>query len=197
MQPEPRRCPWAKTDLEIIYHDQEWGKPSYDDEKLFELLILEGFQAGLSWASILNKREDMRKAFDNFNPHKLVNYDDLKRSQLLANPLIIRNRAKIKALTTNAASFLATQKEFGTFSQYLWNFVDGRPVLNHWNEQSQVPAESPLSQSLSRDLKQRGFKFVGPVICYAYMQATGLINDHLISCPHHQLCQSPNPAPPF
>ena len=191
MASEPSRCSWAKLDLEIIYHDQEWGQPTHDDGELFELLILEGFQAGLSWASILKRREDMRKAFDGFDPLKLVDYDDLKRSQLLGNPLIIRNRAKIKSLTTNAICFLATQKEFGTFSKYLWGFVGGRPVLNHWQEQSQVPAESPLSQALSRDLKQRGFKFVGPVICYAYMQAAGLINDHLISCPQHQLCQEP------
>ncbi len=179
------RCPWARNELEIAYHDPEWGRPEHDDRKLFEMLILEGMQAGLSWASILAKRENMRAAFDGFDPVKMAAYDDRKREALMADPGILRNRAKIRALSDNARAFLRVQAEFGSFDRYLWSFVDGRPVVNRWERLEEVPAATPVSADLSKDLKKRGFKFVGPVICYAYMQAVGLVNDHLLSCPRH------------
>ena len=181
------RCPWAKDALDIAYHDREWGRPEHDDRKLFEMIILEGMQAGLSWSSILKKRENMRAAFDGFDPVRMAEYDDRKREALMADPGILRNRAKIRALSDNAKAFLRVQKEFGSFDRYLWAFVDHQPVINRWERIEDVPAETPVSAALSRDLKKRGFKFVGPVICYAYMQAVGLVNDHLVTCPQHPL----------
>ncbi len=182
------RCPWAKSDLEIAYHDLEWGRPERSDGKLFEMLILEGMQAGLSWSFILTRRENMRAAFDGFDPEKIARYGQAKEAELLANPGILRNRAKIAALARNAGAFLRVRDEFGTFGQYLWGFVNGRPIVNHWKDLAELPAATDLSAALSRDLKKRGFKFVGPTICYAYMQAVGLVNDHLITCPHHGIC---------
>jgi DNA-3-methyladenine glycosylase I len=182
---ETVRCPWAKGELDIDYHDREWGQPEHGDPKLFEMLIMEGMQAGLSWSSILKKRENMRAAFDGFDPVKMAAYDDRKREALMADPGILRNRAKIRALSDNAQAFLRVRAEFGSFDRYLWAWVEGRPIVNRWARLEEVPAETPLSAALSRDLKKRGFKFVGPVICYAYMQAVGLVNDHLITCPQH------------
>lgn len=179
---ETKRCPWATTDLYMEYHDHEWGKPLHDDQKLFEFLILEGMQAGLSWLTILNKRENMRVAFDGFDPNKMAQYDDEKRETLLQNLGIIRNKLKIKAITTNANAFLAVQEEFGTFDAYIWRFVGGQPILNEWREIEDVPAKTELSDAMSKDLIKRGFKFVGSTICYAYMQAVGMVNDHLVSC---------------
>lgn len=182
------RCPWAKSELEITYHDEQWGQPQRDDDQLFELLILEGFQAGLSWSSILKKREGMRAALDGFSPSILATYDDQKRSELLADPSMIRNRAKIRALSSNAIAFLDVQKEYNSFAAYLWSFVEDKPLINHWERHEDIPAETEISVGMARDMKRRGFKFVGPVICYAYMQAAGLVNDHLISCPQHSIC---------
>lgn len=176
------RCPWARDPLEIDYHDREWGRPEHDDRKLWEMLVLEGMQAGLSWLTVLRKREHMRAVLDGFDPEKMAAYDEAKRAELLADPGVIRNRAKIRALTTNAQAFLRVQKEFGTFDRYLWAFVDGRPVINSWPQMSDAPSETPLSQALSRDLKKRGFTFVGSTICYAYLQAVGLVNDHVRDC---------------
>ena len=178
------RCPWVdleKTDY-IAYHDKEWGVPVYDDNKLFEFLILEGMQAGLSWYTVLKKRDGLRTVFSNFDPEKVARYNARKIEQLLANPGIIRNRAKILAAVNNAGLFLAIQKEFGTFSNYIWRFVDGKPIVNTIRELADYPATSPQSDALSKDLKQRGFKFVGSTICYAHMQATGMVNDHAIKC---------------
>jgi 3-methyladenine DNA glycosylase len=179
------RCPWAKSELDISYHDQEWGRPLHDDRRLFEMLILEGMQAGLSWSSVLKKREHMRRAFDGFEPHRLAAYDQSRLDSFMDDPGLIRNRAKLKALVDNARAFLRVVDEFGSFDAYLWNFVDQQPLINHWRTIEEVPAETETSAALSRDLKKRGFKFVGPVICYAYMQAVGLVNDHLVSCPGH------------
>jgi len=184
-------CPWAKSDLERTYHDREWGRPEHDDRKLFEMLILEGMQAGLSWVTILKKREAMRAAFDGFDPEKLSRYDERKTEKLMKNPELLRNRAKIKALGDNARAFLAVRAEFGSFDRYLWSFVDYRPIVNNWTKPEEIPAETELSRALSKDLKKRGFKFIGPVICYAYMQAVGLVNDHLSGCPQHLECSRP------
>ena len=184
------RCPWAKGELDILYHDQEWGRPEHDDHKLFEMLILEGMQAGLSWSSILKKRESMRAAFDGFDPQKMTAYGEEKFTELMANPDILRNRAKIRALADNARAFLAVVQEFGSFDRYLWGFVGGKPIVNKWTAMAEIPAQTDLSAALSRDLKKRGFKFVGPVICYAYMQAVGLVNDHLANCPAYKGLQS-------
>ena len=186
---EERTCPWVKSRLEKEYHDLEWGRPEHNDRKLFEMLILEGMQAGLSWISILKKREHMRQVFDGFDPVKIVSYDEVKQAELLADEGIIRNRAKIRALINNAEMFLKVQSEFGSFDRYLWAFVDYKPVVNHWERLEDIPAQTPQSTALSNDLKKRGFKFVGPVICYAYMQAVGLVNDHLTTCDHHQSCR--------
>lgn len=183
------RCPWAKSDLEIEYHDQEWGRPEHDDRKLFEMLILEGLQAGLSWAGILKKRAGLREILDGFDPHKISAYGPGKEAELLAEPRMLRNRLKIASLSRNARAFLATAAEFGSFDRYLWAFVSDRPLVNHWRKVEEVPAKSDLSERISRDMKKRGFQFVGPVICYAYMQAVGLVNDHLSNCEHHSLCQ--------
>jgi DNA-3-methyladenine glycosylase I len=175
-----KRCSWAKTDLSIVYHDQEWGVPLHDDRKLFEFLILEGAQAGLSWETILNKRDNYRAAFDQFDPAKIARYGPEKIQQLLLNPGIIRNRLKVAAAIQNAKAFIAVQKEFGSFDEYLWRFVDGREIKRKRGDP--VPAQTPLSKVLNKDLTQRGFKFVGPTICYAFMQAVGLVNDHDHTC---------------
>jgi DNA-3-methyladenine glycosylase I len=183
-----KRCPWAEAELQHDYHDAEWGVPSHDDRHLFEMIILEGAQAGLSWATILNRRETYREAYGNFDPAVVARYDERKKARLLADPGIIRNRLKVEASVLNARAFLAVQAEFGSFDRYLWGFVEGRPIVNRFRSSQQVPARSTISDTLSRDLKQRGFKFVGTTICYAYLQATGLVNDHLVSCPRHRAC---------
>jgi len=180
--PAVRRCGWAKGELYEAYHDQEWGRPVHDDRVLFEFLILEGAQAGLSWLTILKKRDNYRRAFDDFEPKKVAAYSDRKIQQLLADPGIVRNRLKIQSAVRNAGSFLAVQQEFGSFDQYLWRFVDGKPILNRWESLRQIPPRTTLSDALSRDLLKRGFKFVGSTICYAFMQAVGVVNDHTTDC---------------
>ena len=182
------RCPWAEAELQHHYHDTEWGVPSHDDRHLFEMIILEGAQAGLSWATILHRREGYREAYGNFDPAAVARYDDRKKARLLADPGIIRNRLKVAASVLNARAFLAVQSEFGTFDRYLWPFVGGRPIQHNLRSSAQIPVSTPESDALSRDLKQRGFKFVGSTICYAFMQATGMVNDHLVSCPRHKAC---------
>ena len=181
LSPLPR-CAWAKRPLDIQYHDQEWGVPQHDDRVLFEFLVLEGAQAGLSWSTILNKRNNYRRAFDNFDARKVARYDARKISKLLADPGIVRNRLKISAAIQNAKSFLAVQKEFGNFDTYIWRFVGGRPIRNARQSLKEIPARTPESDAMSRDLLRRGFKFVGPTICYALMQAVGMVNDHLVTC---------------
>jgi DNA-3-methyladenine glycosylase I len=177
------RCGWAGADpLYIDYHDNEWGVPLHDDRRLFEMLVLEGAQAGLSWITILRKREQYRAAFDNFDAAKVAAYDDRKVAGLLADPGIIRNRLKIAAAIQNARSFLAAQREFGSFEAYIWRFVGGRPKVNAWPNLRAIPAKTAESEAMSKDLARRGFKFVGPTICYAFMQATGMVNDHTIDC---------------
>lgn len=176
------RCPWAKTDLSIEYHDGEWGVPIHDDRLLFEFLILEGAQAGLSWETILKKRENYRRLFDGFDASIVAEYDQKKRQSLLANAGIVRNRLKIAAAIQNAENLLAVQKEFGTFDRYIWQFVGETPRQNAFRTMSQVPAKSRESDAMSKDLRRRGFKFVGSTICYAFMQAVGMVNDHLVGC---------------
>jgi len=182
------RCPWAEAELHHDYHDTEWGVPSHDDRHLFELLILEGAQAGLSWSTILKKRPAYRTAYDDFDPAKVARYDARKIARLLADPGIVRNRLKVEASILNARAFLAVQKEFGSFDRYIWQFVGGRPIQNRWTATKQVPARTPESDAMSKDLKKRGFKFVGTTICYAFMQAVGMVNDHLVTCPRHAAC---------
>jgi DNA-3-methyladenine glycosylase I len=178
-----RRCPWATSDpLYIRYHDREWGRPVHDDRKLFEMLILEGAQAGLSWITILKKRENYRKAFDNFDANKIARYDTRKVKQLLKNEGIVRNRLKIEAAIQNAKAFLAVQKEFGSFDTYIWQFVGKNQKVNRWKSLKQIPPTTPESDAMSKDLKKRGFKFVGSTICYAFMQAVGMVDDHLQDC---------------
>ena len=178
-----KRCNWPKDDsLYMEYHDKEWGVPVYEDAKIFEFLLLETFQAGLSWITILRKRENFRTAFDNFNYQKIANYSDEKQAELKLEAGIIRNTLKIKAAKTNAISFMEVQKEFGTFSKYLWDFVDGESIQNNFTSMSEMPANTPLSDEISKDLKSRGFKFVGSTIVYAHMQAMGMVNDHTIDC---------------
>ena len=177
-----QRCDWAKNDLAVQYHDAEWGVPQHDDRKLFEFLILEGAQAGLSWDTILRKRENYRAAFDDFDYKKIALYDAEKQAELLQNEGIIRNRLKIKSAIQNANAFLKIQKEFGSFDKYIWNFVGGKPIVNRWKNLSEVPAKTEISDAMSKDLKKRGFNFVGSTIMYAFMQACGLVNDHLVSC---------------
>ena len=180
------RCGWClKNELYVDYHDQEWGTPLHDDQKLFEFLLLEGVQAGLSWLTVLRKRENYRLAYDGFDPEKVAAYDDVKLNELLQNAGIIRNRQKIAASVNNAKRFLEVQKEFGSFDRYIWSFVDFKPVVNHYEKLTDIPATSPISDKLSKDLKSRGFKFVGSTIIYAHMQATGMVNDHLVSCYRH------------
>lgn len=177
------RCDWCASDpLYIDYHDTEWGVPVHDDRAIFEFLILEGMQAGLSWLTILRKRENFRKAFDNFNPEKIARYDQRKIKKLLSDPGIIRNRLKVAAAVTNAKAFLKTQEESGTFDKYIWQFVDGKPLKNRWKSIKQIPPRTKESDAMSKDLLARGFKFVGSTICYAHMQATGMVNDHLVHC---------------
>ncbi len=183
---EKSRCPWPKGDLYVQYHDREWGVPLHDDRALFESIVLDGAQAGLSWSTILNKRENYRTAFDNFDPVRVARYGKRKRDSLLANAGIVRNRLKIDSAIDNAQAFLAVQQEFGTFDAYIWSFVGGKPVQNHWKEMSQVPARTPESDAMSKDLKRRGFRFVGSTICYAFMQAAGMVNDHLVGCFRHK-----------
>jgi DNA-3-methyladenine glycosylase I len=178
-----RRCQWAGSDpLCVAYHDREWGVPSHDDRHLFEMLILEGAQAGLSWITILKKRDNYRKAFSNFDPAKIARFDRKRIATLLNNPGIVRNRLKIQATVQNAKAFLAIQKEFGTFNAYIWQFVGGSPRQNRWRSLRDIPPKTPESDAMSRDLKKRGFSFVGSTICYAFMQATGMVNDHTIAC---------------
>ncbi len=181
-----QRCTWARNDLAIKYHDTEWGVPQHDDRTLFEFLILEGAQAGLSWDTVLSKRDNYRAAFDDFDASKIARYDDAKCAALLSDPGIIRNRLKIASAVRNAKCFLATVEEFGTFDSYIWSFVDGRPVVNTWETLKQVPASTPVSDALSKDLKKRGFNFVGTTIMYAFMQACGLVNDHLVGCHRYE-----------
>lgn len=177
------RCAWAGSDpLYQDYHDLEWGVPVHDDRLLFEFLILEGAQAGLSWITILRKRAAYRAAFAGFDPETVAAFDDAKVAELLQNPGIVRNRLKVASAITNARAFLAVQEEFGSFDAYLWRFVDNRPLLNAWKTIREIPASTPLSDALSRDLKQRGFRFVGSTICYAHMQAVGMVNDHTVDC---------------
>ena len=181
-----KRCPWAGADpLYVAYHDREWGVPLHDDGRLFEMLILEGAQAGLSWITVLRKREAFRKAFDTFDPEKVARYGPGRIEELLSNPGIIRNRLKIHSAVQNARAFLQVREEFGSFDRYLWPFVGGHPLQNRWTRGQEVPARTPESDALSRDLKKRGFKFVGSTICYAFMQAVGMVNDHLIDCFRH------------
>jgi DNA-3-methyladenine glycosylase I len=177
------RCSWAGSDpLYIHYHDTEWGLPVHDDRVWFEFLTLEGAQAGLSWLTILRKRSNYRRAFDNFNPEKIAAYDSAKKKMLLSDAGIIRNKLKIEAAIQNASSFLAVQQELGSFDRYIWQFVGGNTLKNSWKSVSEIPAATRLSAALGTDLKNRGFKFVGPTICYAFMQATGLVNDHVVGC---------------
>lgn len=178
-----KRCSWCGNDpLYIDYHDNEWGVPVYDDRILFEFLILETFQAGLSWITVLRKRDNFRKAFDQFDYHKVAKYDDDKFEELLQNAGIIRNKLKIKAAITNAQAFMEVQREFGSFSEYIWGFVDGKPVKNQFKSLTELPANTSLSDTISKDLKKKGFKFVGTTVIYAHMQATGMVNDHIESC---------------
>ena len=177
------RCPWPGVDpLYRKYHDEEWGVPLHEDLKLFEFLVLEGMQAGLSWSTVLRKRENFRRLFTGFDPERIALFDSQRIELLLQDPSIIRNRRKVEGAVTNARAFLKVSEEFGSFDEYIWRFVDGRPLINRWESLSQLPATSPESILLSKDLVARGFKFVGPTICYAHMQATGMVNDHLVSC---------------
>lgn len=185
MPDEKPRCGWAKNDLAIRYHDAEWGAPQHNDEKLFEFLILEGAQAGLSWDTILRKRENYRAAFDDFDAKKIARYDERKLNELLSNEGIVRNRLKIASAVQNAKSYLQIKDEFGSFDFYIWNFVGGKQVVNAWKDLREVPAKTSVSDAMSKDLKRRGFNFVGSTICYAFMQACGLVNDHLVSCYRH------------
>jgi DNA-3-methyladenine glycosylase I len=183
------RCPWATDDLYAAYHDTEWGVPLHDDRRLFEFLVLEGAQAGLSWHIVLKKREHYRAAFDGFDPEKVARYGAAKVASLLGNPGIIRNRLKVASAITNARAFLEVQAQFGSFDAYIWRFAEGKPKINHWKTLKELPARTAESDALSRDLIRRGFKFVGSTICYAHMQATGMVNDHLVSCfRHRHLC---------
>lgn len=183
-----QRCFWV-TDSKLYeaYHDNEWGQPVFDDETLFEFLILETFQAGLSWITILNKRENFRKAFDNFDYKKIANYPESKYESLLLDAGIIRNKLKIKSAITNAQLFLEVQKEFGSFSKFIWGYVDGKPIINNFNTRAEVPATTIISDKISKDLKKRGFKFVGSTVMYAYMQAVGMVNDHTTDCFKHSI----------
>jgi DNA-3-methyladenine glycosylase I len=182
-----KRCEWAGTDpLYAAYHDQEWGVPVHDDRVLFEFLVLEGMQAGLSWMTILRKRENFRQAFDSFDPIKIAAYDEAKVAELLGNAGIIRNRLKIRATLDNARAFIKVQEEFGSFDRYIWQFVGGKPTGNAWKSMSEIPAQTNEAIQMSKDLVRRGFRFVGPTICYAHMQATGRVNDHVVDCFRYQ-----------
>ncbi|MBP7206028.1 MAG: DNA-3-methyladenine glycosylase I [Candidatus Cloacimonetes bacterium] len=188
---EATRCPWPGADaLMLKYHDEEWGVPLHDDRKLFEFLVLDAFQAGLSWSCVLHKRENFRAAFQNFEPRQIAAFDPAKTALLLADPGIIRNRLKIAATISNARAFLAVQAEFGSFDRFIWQFTGGQPHVNAWTEEARIPARSPESDAMSKELKLRGFKFVGSTICYAFMQAAGMVNDHLVSCFRHREVQT-------
>jgi DNA-3-methyladenine glycosylase I len=182
-----KRCPWpGEDDLMIRYHDEEWGVPLHDDRKLFEFMVLDAFQAGLSWKTVLHKRENFAKAFSGFDPLKVSKFTDKKIETLMEDAGIIRNRLKILATLTNAKCFLEVQKEFGSFDKYIWQFTGGKPLVNKWEEPGMVPPKSAESDAMSKNLQARGFKFVGSTICYAFMQAAGMINDHIITCPRHK-----------
>ena len=177
-----KRCHWARIPVEIEYHDTEWGVPLHDDRRLFEMLILEGAQAGLSWTTILNKRENYRRAFDQFDARRIASYDDVKVAALLADSGIVRNRLKVAAAVTNARAFLEVQDEAGSFDAYIWQFVGGRPIRNAWRAHGEIPARTAQSDAMSKELTRRGFRFCGSTICYAFMQATGMVNDHVVDC---------------
>lgn len=180
---EKKRCPWAERDpLERDYHDYEWGVPVHNDQHLFEMLILEGAQAGLSWTTVLRKRDTYRQALGDFDPLRIAQYDQQKIETLLSNPGIIRNRQKIQSTIINARAFLEIQQQWGSFDAYIWSFVDGKPIRNAWRSFEEIPATHKVSDAMSKELKKRGFKFVGPTICYAFMQAVGMVNDHLVGC---------------
>lgn len=188
--PEIQRCPWCGDDpLYVAYHDEEWGVPEHDDQRLFEFIILEGVQAGLSWLTVLKKRARYREVFDGFDPERVARYDQKKIEQLLQDPGIIRNRRKVEAAVINARAFLDLVDEHGDFDSWLWSFVDGEPVTNHYRRFEDIPAETETSRQLSRELKKRGFSFVGPTMIYAFMQATGMVNDHLVDCFRHAECR--------
>ncbi len=180
---DKKRCFWPGDDpLMITYHDKEWGVPVHDDRKLFEFMVLDTFQAGLSWAIVLKKREGFRKAFDNFQPEIIAVYDETKIGELIQNPAIIRNKLKIRTTVTNAQTFLNIRKEYGSFDRFIWQFTEGKTIVNHWKTEKEIPSHSTESNSMSAELKKRGFKFVGTTICYAFMQAAGMVNDHLVDC---------------
>ena len=190
MPKELKRCSWCSGDpLYEAYHDEEWGVPCFDDDTLFEFLILEGAQAGLSWITILRKREGYRKAFANFDVNKVAKFTPKKIEKLREDEGIVRNKLKIESTVTNAQAFLKVQAEFGSFSDYIWQFVDGKPIQNSWKSLKEVPASTPESDAMSKDLKKRGFKFVGTTICYAYMQAMGMVNDHIVTCHRYKPCK--------
>jgi len=181
-----KRCDWAGTDPDYIhYHDTEWGVPLHNDQRLFEMLVLEGAQAGLNWLTILKKRPAYQKAFDDFDPNRVARYDARRIEGLMADPGIVRNRRKIVSAVTNARALLTVCEAFGSFDAYIWSFVNGRPIINAWKTAAQAPARTAVSETMSKDLKRRGFAFVGPVICYAFMQATGMVNDHIVTCPRY------------
>jgi DNA-3-methyladenine glycosylase I len=181
-----KRCAWISDPLMQKYHDEEWGVPLHDDRKLFEFMVLDAFQAGLSWKTILSKRGNFRRAFDDFSPEVISRYDEAKFESLMQDAGIIRNRAKIRATIGNAKAFLAVQREFGTFDRYIWSFVGHKPIINHWKSLSELPAKTDISDKMSKDLTKRGFKFVGSTICYAFMQAAGMVNDHVVDCFRHK-----------
>lgn len=190
-----KRCAWGTSDpLYLAYHDTEWGVPVHDDGKLFAMLLLEGAQAGLSWITILKRRETYQAAYDNFDPVRIAGWDEAKIAELLQNPGIIRNRLKVEAARANAKAFLQVVKDFGSFDAFIWSFTGGAPIQNNWRDASRIPATSPESEKMSRELKKRGFTFVGPTICYAFMQAVGMVNDHTIDCFRHEwLARTGNP----
>jgi DNA-3-methyladenine glycosylase I len=188
---ESLRCPWPGSDpLYLEYHDHEWGTPLHDDRRLFEMLVLEGAQAGLSWITILRKRPRYREVFDGFDPRRVARFTPARMSRLLTDPGIVRNRQKVEAAVTNAMRTLDIVEKVGSFDAYIWQFVNGRPIVNAWETMARVPPRTPESEAMSRDLAARGFRFVGPTICYAFMQATGMVNDHLVSCFRHAECQT-------
>jgi DNA-3-methyladenine glycosylase I len=195
MPKSPTRCSWPQNDLSIRYHDDEWGVPSHDDRHLFEFLILEGAQAGLSWDTILQKRENYRAALDGFDPKIISRYDQRKQQRLLKNPGIVRNRLKIASTVQNARVFLEIQKEFGSFDRYIWQFVGGKPIVNKWRSGERIPAATAQSDAMSKDLKKRGFNFVGSTICYAFMQAVGMVNDHAADCFRYRQVGEKAPGP--
>ena len=186
---ELRRCSWAQgSELELAYHDREWGIPLHDDRKLFELITLEGAQAGLSWLTILKKRDNYRNLFDGFEVEKIARYNKRKLESLLNNPGIIRNRLKVESAVSNARAFIEVQHDFGSFDEFIWRFTDGKPIVNRWQNAEDIPTSTGISDAMSKELKKRGFRFVGSTICYAFMQATGMVNDHTVDCFRHSAC---------